>query len=304
MKNNYRPGNRTWRIVYPSLAYYGINILVTAVFMTFLMAHLMLERNTTDVNLIMDEWVRLASQYNYEIAILIAIVAMPVMIFFFMRDRKREKVLGIYLKYDKVEPVYYLAAAFLGVSACITVNHLLDISGLTGMYLEALEEMEAALYQENLLIELIGVGLIVPAVEELVFRGLTMRRIAEDVGSTVSIFMSALLFACYHGNLLQGIYAFILGVLMGYVYDRYKTLAAPIVLHAAANTMSILVSETAILMPVYESDMLYMGATMLAAVLTLFAIGIIQYRVEPECLTKLPEDLPDGTENPDPDNIR
>jgi hypothetical protein len=43
-------------------------------------------------------------------------------------------------------------------------------------------------------------------------------------------------------NLLQFIYATCLGLLLAYVYEQFRTILAPILLHAAANAFSILIT--------------------------------------------------------------
>lgn len=53
-----------------------------------------------------------------------------------------------------------------------------------------------------------------------------------------------LIFAAVHGNLLQALYAFILGALLVWTYERFAKLTAPIILHVSANLISILVQQS------------------------------------------------------------
>ena len=45
-------------------------------------------------------------------------------------------------------------------------------------------------------------------------------------------------------NLLQALYAFILGALLVWTYERFAKLTAPIILHVSANLISILVQQS------------------------------------------------------------
>ena len=77
------------------------------------------------------------------------------------------------------------------------------------------------------------VGLAAPLFEELVFRGLLMRSI-EPYGQRLAIVLSALLFGLYHGNPVQTPYAFLVGLVLGYVAMEYNILWA-MVLHMFNN---------------------------------------------------------------------
>ena len=47
--------------------------------------------------------------------------------------------------------------------------------------------------------------------------------------------IQAALFGIMHGNLVQGTYAFVLGVILGYVYYKYQSLVIPILFHMSFN---------------------------------------------------------------------
>lgn len=72
--------------------------------------------------------------------------------------------------------------------------------------------------------------------EELIFRGVTLRAF-ERAGCSfwVANILQAVLFGIFHYNFIQGVYAFILGMVIGYVVELYGTLYAGIVLHMIFN---------------------------------------------------------------------
>ena len=59
----------------------------------------------------------------------------------------------------------------------------------------------------------------------------------------VAIVISALIFGIIHGNVVQGIYAFIIGICLAYIYERYNTLLAAVLFHMSANLMSVIMTE-------------------------------------------------------------
>lgn len=44
-------------------------------------------------------------------------------------------------------------------------------------------------------------------------------------------------------NVVQGIYAFLLGILLAWICEKYQTIWAPILFHAAANLLSVICTE-------------------------------------------------------------
>jgi membrane protease YdiL (CAAX protease family) len=75
---------------------------------------------------------------------------------------------------------------------------------------------------------------IAPCGEELLFRKLLIDR-TRRYGDCVSILLSALFFALFHGNLFQFFYAFALGLVLGYLYTRTGNMGWNVSLHALIN---------------------------------------------------------------------
>lgn len=76
-------------------------------------------------------------------------------------------------------------------------------------------------------------GFLAPVAEEILFRGLVQRTMLP-FGKKFAILVSSLTFGLFHGNLLQTPYAFVVGLVLGYVAAEYHILWA-IVLHVINN---------------------------------------------------------------------
>lgn len=76
-------------------------------------------------------------------------------------------------------------------------------------------------------------SIVAPIGEELIFRGYILRSL-QPYGKRFAIFGSALLFGLFHGNLLQAPYAFLVGLVLGYVTVEYSVLWA-IAIHVFNN---------------------------------------------------------------------
>ena len=79
------------------------------------------------------------------------------------------------------------------------------------------------------------IGLVGPAIEELVFRGVLMQSLAP-YGRNYAIVTSALMFALYHGDLVQGLFAFVMGLVLGFVAMEYS-LVWSIAIHIFNNAI-------------------------------------------------------------------
>lgn len=73
-----------------------------------------------------------------------------------------------------------------------------------------------------------------PIVEEYIFRKLIIDRTVQ-YGQATAILLSGLMFALFHGNFNQFVYAFTLGVFWGFIYVKTGRLIYTIALHMTVN---------------------------------------------------------------------
>lgn len=83
--------------------------------------------------------------------------------------------------------------------------------------------------------------IVAPVGEELVFRRALYPRIAPRYGEKLYLLVSSGIFALYHGNLSQLLYAFVVGWLLGLVYAKTQRLGYNIAFHVVINLTGILV---------------------------------------------------------------
>jgi len=106
-----------------------------------------------------------------------------------------------------------------------------------------------------------------PLGEEFIYRGFVLHRL-ERYGKVYAIVLSALLFSVMHGNFLQMIFAFLTGLVLGFVALEYSILWS-ILLHIINNFLygEILyrILSTA---PLFVQDYIYRGIN-----IAFFAIG-------------------------------
>lgn len=93
----------------------------------------------------------------------------------------------------------------------------------------------------GLIANLIIITTIAPIFEELIFRKLLIDRTIK-YGGTISVLLSGLLFAFFHGNLNQFFYAFLLGGFFAIIYIKTGQIKYTIGLHMIINFIGSVVS--------------------------------------------------------------
>lgn len=92
-------------------------------------------------------------------------------------------------------------------------------------------------------IGLLGACLLGPLAEEMIFRGAIERRLLEkNWDPWFAIVISALLFAVAHMNFAQGFTALVIGIFMGWVYYRTRSIWPTVIIHVVNNTLACLFS--------------------------------------------------------------
>jgi len=129
----------------------------------------------------------------------------------------------------------------LGMTGNLLFSILMNRLGITEQFSNATQE---ALFQSNFFVQIIGIGILVPLVEELIFRGLVYGKLRMYYGRVPAVLFSALLFSVYHGNMIQMLYALPMGILLALVYEKWGMLAAPVLFHIGANLLGVIGAAT------------------------------------------------------------
>ena len=279
------PLKRFWRVIYPLALYLLIQFIVVlaAEMISFLTLTAQNAAAGTDPDIIsmMEQVAEIITKYSYEITVISAVLTLPFLILFYYMDKKRKKQEGVYQVYSKIPVWQYLLAAGLGFSICIAGNNIITFSRLTALS-DGYKQVSEVLYQGRLWFELLGIGLLVPATEEMIFRGLLYSRFREFLGPVVSGVTTSLAFALFHGNLVQGVYAFFIGAALCLVYERYHSFWAPYILHATANVVSVIATETPALNQFFVEGPVFYVTTAVCSVLVVLFVYLVDKKVMPQ----------------------
>lgn len=216
---------KIWRIVYPLLFYYAV-VLVT---------------------MTVAQWVIGTDKEHYVACQLIAsAVAIPCMLPFYRQDQALRGIAEEKPGIKREQIVHGLWAAVIVILASASLNNLISMTPLVELS-EGFREANAGFYGSTLVPELVGSAIVTPILEELVFRGIVFGRLSDMLSRTAAVLLSAFCFAIVHFNIVQFIYAFLVGIVLALLVECSGYLFAAVIGHIAANALAVVRTETGFL---------------------------------------------------------
>ena len=128
----------------------------------------------------------------------------------------------------------------LGIALYRIVGVLVDLLPTPQAWIEANQQAVSNVSKGSMAAVFIALYVAAPISEELVFRGKGYAAIKRSCGSAVAIILTSLLFAVAHGNILQGIYAFVAGVVLSIIAEKTGSLITAVFAHAGFNISAAL----------------------------------------------------------------
>ena len=143
-------------------------------------------------------------------------------------------ILYLYSKNKQKEnkPNKYFPQIYLGISLAIFLNMIIfKIKPPTNIEINYIP------------LNLITSGIIGPIYEEILFRYIFYNRLKKYNTQKKAILITNIVFALMHNSPIKIIYAFIMGLVFNYIYEKDKTIISPILVHVATNIISLFLHE-------------------------------------------------------------
>ena len=176
--------------------------------------------------------------YAYEITQMIIYLGyLPIFgIWYELAFARKKRATG---KRGRTPDVGRLAALFLmGMALQLLISSMLEIFlPMFPTYEKKYTELITTVNSGSIF-TIIAVVILAPIGEELLFRGVTMGYLRKSCGKWTAALVQGILFAMYHMNLVQGIYAFLIGVFFGVIAWEYETFLPGVIIHFSLNSSS------------------------------------------------------------------
>lgn len=226
----------------PVLAALGIQLaaafLVSFWFSVVSVVRLLVE-GISDPELLMSGMLTLLTDPLYnDILMSVTFVALAVVFLLWYRKQKDKTIPA---SFEEVFRIRHLAIfLFSGLAAQVAVSMCLNlILPLFPQTMEAYTALLENLVGGNIIVSVISTAVLAPIAEEIIFRELMTRKLCRLFPFWFANLIQALAFGIYHLNIVQGIYAFFLGLILGYVAYRMKSIWASIMLHGIMNASGL-----------------------------------------------------------------
>lgn len=246
---NYDSDSKIWRVGGPLFVYFGIRFLAESM-MYVMLGYIYLKKINLDIAINGVEYVEgfgdSVGRCSVFVSGLAMIATIPVMYYLMKRDyeypvspRNREHVF-IPRKYiKKIKPESLVMPLIIGALGALGLGRLISLIPLDGI-LGDYESVKNTYLSGSFIVQIIVLGILSPVTEELLFRGLAYKRLKGYYDMTIAAYISGLMFAISHFNLIQGIYAFIMGILFVFIYEKKKSIVYPMAMHIGANVMTVI----------------------------------------------------------------
>lgn len=144
----------------------------------------------------------------------------------------------VYKKYKK-ENSFKVKNIFIPITLGITISLIYNISLYNLNNVMQFTTM-FELSKLPIIVQIISSGICGPILEEFIFRGIVYNELKPFNKKMTAIILTSIIFGIVHSNIINGIYAFGVSFILIYLYEKYKTLKAPILMHIFLNTTIIL----------------------------------------------------------------
>lgn len=131
---------------------------------------------------------------------------------------------------------------------------------------------------DNSIMAWITAVIMAPVLEEIVFRGLMYTRLKKGLPVIAAAIITSLTFGVVHGTIIWAIYTFIFSLVLIWVFERFQSLAACILLHMAYNLSGMAMS----LIP---EDA---GVVVIILLVVSIVVAVLMYKQ----IVKVTEDIP------------
>lgn len=121
----------------------------------------------------------------------------------------------------------------------------------------------------SLALNLFTMAVLPALLEEMIYRGYILRTL-RPYGNMFAILVSSLFFSLMHGNLRQIPFAFMVGLVLGFLYVSTNNIWLPIAVHFANNAISVLMEYFA-----FSLSDIYQNVFYALVIYGLIAIGIL-----------------------------
>lgn len=244
---------------------------------------------------------KLELKYALEIQCVKAICSIFACSVFYFKDRKREKEENAQMPEKATWSKYIFLLVFavaynVGVSC---LSYMVQVVSGNSSF----QNTSAIFYNSKFWLQIVGLSILVPIMEELLFRGIIYKRMRTKTPFLRAAMFSAILFSFMHSNAIQMVNALVLGLVLAYVYDKYGSFKAPVFTHMIANLTAVIGTNTGIFNGFAKSPEI-LGVTVVICTFVAAVMFTMIQKMDTGLKPEQPSDKSDDSQKPNLDMFR
>ncbi len=216
------------------------------------------------------------SVFNYLFSAAVTLIGFIVGGIFVIKLQKR-KVSEI-IEFNRPNK-HFLPLIFIGMGVCMLANIITSVFGSLLPFEPKMPEIETPTSISGIVIYIITTSFLPAFTEEFFFRGVIYGSL-KKFGKVVAVVVSSILFSLIHGNLVQIPFAFIVGLILGFITAEADSIWPAVVVHFLNNFMSGVITYVGIFFGEEIQNLAFMLYMLIFIALGLICIVIYTTKVK------------------------
>jgi CAAX amino terminal protease family. len=205
------------------LIYFGSSILASILFSIYYSATISANQHNISLH-----------DYIYKnpipLTLLTSIIAL---VFFIMMIIAKYKNVTHYLCIKKIK--FNNGAICILLALAVSFISLAGVNMLINYFPDYKKVSDTINSSFSSLMGIVSIIVLLPIFEEIFFRGIIFNELRTRINVIAALIIQALIFALFHGNIIQGIYTFILGLVLGIALLWTESIWSNIIIHISYN---------------------------------------------------------------------
>ena len=238
----YSKARHIWRAIYPMLIFIGLSTVIVFIAVlgySFAIGIDMAATGETLEQAAIEEMLEtFIMNYGLWFQFFSSIIGILIFSLIWRKTRYELK------KYDnnRLRPLLVCLTIFFWVGLNFVLASVFALADIVRFF-PSYEDVIKVLESGNLVVRILTIGIAAPIMEELCCRGIVFNRLNSWLPAWAAVVISSALFGLVHLNIFQGLYAFLLGVLLCMMYVRYRNLWVPVIAHIVFNVANVLLGS-------------------------------------------------------------
>ena len=171
-----------------------------------------------------------------------SIISMFIIGIFYCLLSKTE--LNTVLPFKKISGSMLLKTVIIALAVAFISDYFTEMF-VSGVSLFGISNKVEMSYKSSSVVEnilyIFSIAVIPPLTEEFAFRGIILGKLRK-FGDSFAILMSAIMFGLLHGNIVQIPFAFVIGIVFGFITIKTSSLLPVMISHFIINCSSVIIS--------------------------------------------------------------